>query len=290
MKIQTKVILFSTMLLTGIYLGGRVVVPVQAASNEVQASGVISVSDSSHSNSDKSEKNQNSNSSSESNHQTLNSSEEDESTSSEKIKQVSESDKLYDHEQMTKTQVVKKGSNVTFIIDYQFPNNSKKFKQLVLTDPLEAPFKYKSAKVMTADEKGEKFKDITNLGKIHLDKGGNILTFTFTNPNDYWGQQVRWQIETTLDKNADISKYTNSDGKIEIPNIASYDTGAESKTSDPVKVTPPMDKGAQPKDNTTPPVKADPLPETGRDNLKQKGFLTSIGALTSDVIDWLIGK
>ena len=61
---------------------------------------------------------------------------------------------------------------------------------------------------------------------------------------------------------ADISKYTNSDGKIEIPNIASYDTGAESKTSDPVKVTPPMDKGAQPKDNTTPPVKADPLPET----------------------------
>lgn len=281
MVLKTKVILFSTALLTGVYLVTQVAVPTKAASNELLTSSVSSGSDSGNFSSDEADGHSNI----ESDHETSNSSEQDDNDSSFSggSEQGPSSDKLYSHNQMTKIQVVKRGNNITFIIDYQFPNDKKDFKKLVLTDPLETPFRFKSAKVMTVDEKKNDFKDITDLGKTSLDKGSNILTFTFTNPNNYWGQKVRWQIETTLNKNADLSGYMSSEGKIEIPNIAKYDTAYDSKVSDPVKVTPPKDK-------ETPPAKADPLPETGRDNLKQKGFLSSLGALTSDVIDWLIGK
>lgn len=295
MKLQTKVILFSTMLLTGTYLGGKANEPVQAAENniiETTANNASSIKSEDNQSSDFSSANSNSEASGESSEQSSSSDSSEKTSSDESTKdteQNSESDKLYEHNHMTKTSVVKKGDNVTFIVDYQFSNTSKEFKKLVLTDPLETPFRYKSSKVMTADEKGEKFKDITDLGKTNFDKGGNILTFAFTNPNNYWGQKVRWQIETTLDKNADISKYMNSDGKIEIPNVASYDTGTESKTSDPVKVTPPKDK-------VTPPSKADPLPEpdplpdTGRETQTYRGIFASIKALASGVVDWVVGK
>lgn len=264
MKSQLKILLFSTVVLTGLYIGGGNAV-VHAATTSESSSSLVSESSSDTSSNE-------SNSSSE-----VSSSE---STSSSSESETKESSDLYNHDHMATSSVIKKGDKITFIVDYEFPNTSSEFKKLVLTDPLETPFRFDSAKVFTTDEKGEKLKDITDLGKTVLDKGSNVLTFTFTNPNNYWGQKVRWQIETTLDKNADISKYMNSEGKIEIPNVASYDTGNDSKTSKPVTVNPP-------KDPVKTPDKADPLPETGRSNIEHVGLIATAFIAVAAGLSWL---
>lgn len=194
---------------------------------------------------------------------------------------------LFDKKGLAATAIEKKGSTVKFVIDFQFPQNEKEYKQLVLTDPLEMPFRYQKS-IVKAESDG-KWQDITNQGKLELNKDTNVLTFTFTNGNNYWGQKVRWEIETQIDKNADLAKYQDKDGKFWIPNVASYDTGNSKETSKTVKVNVPADP-------QTVPDKADPLPDTGLYNWANRtAFLVgitlgSIGIVSFFGISWYIDK
>lgn len=105
-----------------------------------------------------------------------------------------------------------------------------------ISDPLAAVQEYKGATV-TSDGK-----DVTSDGTLAFDKATNTVDWKAKNPKDFSGKKLSMKITVQLKKDADLSKYIGSDGKISIPNVATLDVDGSKTPSNPTSVTPPTVK------------------------------------------------
>ncbi|WP_039105819.1 isopeptide-forming domain-containing fimbrial protein, partial [Levilactobacillus brevis] len=102
-----------------------------------------------------------------------------------------------------------------------------------ISDPLAAVQEYKGATV-TSDGK-----DVTSDGTLAFDKATNTVDWKAKSPKDFSGKKLSMKITVQLKKDADLSKYIGSDGKISIPNVATLDVDGSKTPSNPTSVTPP---------------------------------------------------
>ena len=102
-----------------------------------------------------------------------------------------------------------------------------------ISDPLAAVQDYKDATV-TCDGK-----DVTSDGTLAFDKATNTVDWKAKSPKDFSGKKLSMKITVQLKKDADLSKYIGSDGKISIPNVASLDVDGSKTPSNSTSVTPP---------------------------------------------------
>lgn len=105
-----------------------------------------------------------------------------------------------------------------------------------ISDPLAAVQEYKGATV-TSDGK-----DVTSDGTLAFDKATNTVDWKAKSPKDFSGKELSMKITVQLKKDADLSKYIGSDGKISIPNVATLDVDGSKTPSNPTSVTPPTVK------------------------------------------------
>lgn len=107
---------------------------------------------------------------------------------------------------------------------------------LDISDPLASVQEYKGATV-TSDGK-----DVTSDGTLNFDKSTNTVDWKAKTPKDFSGKKLLMKITVQLNKDADLSKYIGTDGKISIPNVATLDVDGSKTPSNPTSVTPPTVK------------------------------------------------
>ncbi|QCZ44828.1 isopeptide-forming domain-containing fimbrial protein [Levilactobacillus brevis] len=107
---------------------------------------------------------------------------------------------------------------------------------LDISDPLASVQEYKGATV-TSDGK-----DVTSDGTLSFDKSTNTVDWKAKTPKDFSGKKLLMKITVQLNKDADLSKYIGTDGKISIPNVATLDVDGSKTPSNPTSVTPPTVK------------------------------------------------
>lgn len=107
---------------------------------------------------------------------------------------------------------------------------------LDISDPLASVQEYKGATV-TSDGK-----DVTSDGTLNFDKSTNTVDWKAKTPKDFSGKKLLMKIIVQLNKDADLSKYIGTDGKISIPNVATLDVDGSKTPSNPTSVTPPTVK------------------------------------------------
>ncbi|UJS29058.1 isopeptide-forming domain-containing fimbrial protein (plasmid) [Macrococcoides canis] len=125
--------------------------------------------------------------------------------------------------------------------DYKYRVNTtitdkKDIKSLELQDDLEDVLEAKTAKVLDKDGK-----DITAEGTLSIDKEKEIISWKAKEPSKYSGQKLVLEVVAQVKKDADLSKYTDKDGNIVIPNTANVIVDGTTTPSDKVDVTVPKD-------------------------------------------------
>lgn len=125
--------------------------------------------------------------------------------------------------------------------DYKYRVNTtitdkKDIKSLEITDDLEDVLEAKSAKVLDKDGK-----DITAEGTLTIDKEKEIISWKAKDPTKYSGQKLVLEVVAQVKKDADLSKYSDKDGNIVIPNTANVIVDGTTTLSDKVDVTVPKD-------------------------------------------------
>ncbi|TDM35553.1 isopeptide-forming domain-containing fimbrial protein, partial [Macrococcoides canis] len=125
--------------------------------------------------------------------------------------------------------------------DYKYRVNTtitdkKDIKSLEIQDDLEDVLEAKTAKVLDKDGK-----DITAEGTLTIDKEKEIISWKAKEPAKYAGQKLVLEVVAQVKKDADLSKYTDKDGNIVIPNTANVIVDGTTTPSDKVDVTVPKD-------------------------------------------------
>ncbi|RAK47652.1 hypothetical protein BHX94_12400 (plasmid) [Macrococcoides bohemicum] len=125
--------------------------------------------------------------------------------------------------------------------DYKYRVNTtitdkKDIKSLEIQDDLEDVLEVKTAKVLDMDGK-----DITAEGTLTIDKEKEIISWKAKEPAKYAGQKLVLEVVAQVKKDADLSKYTDKDGNIVIPNTANVIVDGTTTPSDKVDVTVPKD-------------------------------------------------
>lgn len=136
--------------------------------------------------------------------------------------------------QKAKESTVVKNEEVTFLLDFQV-GNTEKIDSLVIMDQLENVLSLKAAKVLDKDKK-----DITNQGKLELDKTNEKVTWTANEPAKYFGQTIYLEVKAALKPNVDLDKYYNKEtDRIEIPNVGKMIVNKDEVPTDKVVIVPP---------------------------------------------------
>lgn len=130
----------------------------------------------------------------------------------------------------------KKGSDITFQIKYQVPND-KSMKNLVFYDQLEPVYTHLKTRIFDGKT------DVTDQFTLDFDKKNNTTNAVAKKPMDWFGKVLTMRVETNLQKNADLSKYLDKNtNQYNIPNIGNMVVDDQNIPSPPVFVTPPNDK------------------------------------------------
>ncbi|HHW6700647.1 TPA: isopeptide-forming domain-containing fimbrial protein [Staphylococcus aureus] len=112
--------------------------------------------------------------------------------------------------------------------------DKKDIKSLEIQDDLEDVLEAKSAKVLDKDGK-----DITAKGTLTIDEEKEIISWKAKEPAKYSGQKLLLEVVAQVKKDANLSKYTDKDGNIIIPNTANVIVDGTTTPSDKVEVTVP---------------------------------------------------
>lgn len=128
-------------------------------------------------------------------------------------------------------------TDIHFIVQFKFSSHGD-YKSLTLLDKLHDAFKYKDAKILTADSK-----DVTNQGKLDLDSSHQQVTWTANEPNHWRSKTLYMYLTVNLNKDY---KYTSDlidsqTGNYAIPNDASDIIDNNTFTSNQVHVIIPSD-------------------------------------------------
>ncbi|MGV2929319.1 isopeptide-forming domain-containing fimbrial protein [Macrococcus capreoli] len=136
---------------------------------------------------------------------------------------------------------VKKATDYKYHVNTTITDN-KAVKSIEIKDDLEDVLEAKSAKVL--DKAG---KDITAEGTLTIDKEKEIISWKAKDASKFAGQKLVLEVVAQVKKDADLSKYTDKDGKVTIPNTANVIVDGTTTPSDKVDVTVPKE-APKPKD------------------------------------------
>lgn len=165
------------------------------------------------------------------------------------VGKVSYTEAVKQHKMAFDTKGLSKEGNIDYgkTKKYKAPftvgNDKKDLTKVEVEDTLEAPLKFISVTIHSADGT-----DVTNQGtitKIDTDKG---FKFAFKDPNSTWGQSYYAEITVELRKDGtvDLGPYTDKDGNVKIPNDITLTINDEKKTepTPPIVVPPAPIKAA----------------------------------------------
>lgn len=129
----------------------------------------------------------------------------------------------------------------TYRLDFQVPDTQKTLSKLVLSDPIEPVQTVQSVKIVD-DLTG---KDITDKGKLNINKDTQAVDWTADEPDTYHGKLLHKYVTVLLNNTPDLLKYLNKEtGKIEVPNHGTMDYGEKPVDTPKTEVTPPEDPGS----------------------------------------------
>lgn len=147
----------------------------------------------------------------------------------------------YDGKEVLKDEQMMTGkddsTDINFAVQFKFSSHGD-YQSLTLIDKLHDAFKYKTAKILTADSK-----DVTNQGKLNIDSTHQQVTWTANEPAHWRGKTLYMYLTVNLNKDY---KYTSDlidsqTGNYIIPNDASDIIDNNTFTSNRVHVVIPHD-------------------------------------------------
>ncbi|WP_439443658.1 isopeptide-forming domain-containing fimbrial protein [Listeria aquatica] len=172
-------------------------------------------------------------------------------------KKIVENGKLVDQNETTEEKVYQ------YRLDYTVPNDQP-YEKIEVGDTLEPVLNLKGVKVYDKDGK-----DISDQGTLTLDPKKNHFSWSPKNPETFAGQSFYVLIDSSVKKDADLSKYKKGEDYV-IPNQAYLTLDDKKQETNQVTTLVPVPKEPTPVKKTEP-KKAEPVKETPAPNIPKTG-------------------